>query len=75
MTRGGKREGAGRPPATRPVGRPPIDNPATKRVAVKVTPEQHDTWIALGASKWLKAILDEMKNKSKKSTRRPNSGL
>jgi hypothetical protein len=48
----GKREWA------RPVGRPPIQNPATKRVAVKVTPEQHKTWLALGASKWLKRMLE-----------------
>jgi hypothetical protein len=46
---GGKREGAGRPPAT---------NPAIKRIAVKVTQAQHKRFIELGASKWLKALLD-----------------
>ena len=47
----------------RPVGRPPIANPATKRVAVKVTPEQHATWLQVGASKWLKQVLDDLKEK------------
>ena len=41
-----------------PVGRPLSTNPANKRVVVKVTPEQHKAWMALGASKWLKRILD-----------------
>jgi hypothetical protein len=42
----------------RPVGRPPSDNPAIKRIAVKVTPEQHRAFLALGASRWLKKLLD-----------------
>jgi len=46
--KGGKREGAGRPQSP---------DPASKRIAVKVTPEQHNRFIELGASKWLKALL------------------
>lgn len=49
--KGGKRTGAGRPPSP---------NPAVKRIAVKVTPEQHKKFLALGASKWLKRLLDNM---------------
>ena len=53
-----KREGVN------PVGRPPIENPATKRINVKVTPEQHATWVRWNASSWLKKMLDELKDKS-----------
>ena len=51
---GGKREGAGRPPSA---------NPAVKRIAVKVTPQQHQAFLDLGASKWLKALLDKKETK------------
>lgn len=47
--KGGKREGAGRPPAT---------NPATKLVTVKMTPEQHRKFIEIGGSRWLKRMLE-----------------
>lgn len=53
-----KREGAN------PVGRPPIENPAIMRINVKVTPEQHATWVRFGASGWLKKMLNGLKNKS-----------
>jgi len=46
---GGKRPGAGRPPSP---------NPAVKRIAVKVTPEQHKRFHHLGGSKWLKDLLN-----------------
>ena len=46
-----------KPKSTRPVGRPPIDNPATMRITAKVTPEQHAAWMRLGSSVWLKMML------------------
>jgi hypothetical protein len=47
---GGKREGAGRPPST---------DPATKLVTVKMTPRQHEQFLLLGGSRWLKRLIDE----------------
>jgi hypothetical protein len=46
--KGGKREGAGRPPALDPV---------TKYISVKLTEAEYRAWVALGASKWLRPIL------------------
>jgi len=46
-----------------PVGRPPIANPATKQIKVKVTPEQHARFISLGGSRWVKEMLDKLKGK------------
>ena len=46
--RGGHRLGAGRKPSA---------NPATKLVTIKVTPEQHKTFLDAGGSKWLKLML------------------
>jgi len=48
VPKGGKRPGAGRPPAT---------NPASKMITVKVTPEQYKRWKDWGSSHWLKRML------------------
>jgi hypothetical protein len=48
--KGGKRDGA---------GRPPTDNPTTKLLTVKVTARQHSQFLALGGSRWIKRLLDE----------------
>jgi hypothetical protein len=58
MTVGGKREGAGRPKS---------DNPASKLITFKATPEQHATWNELGGSRWVKRLLNEAKAKPKKT--------
>jgi len=50
-----------KPKSTRPVGRPPIANPATMRITAKVTPEQHAAWMRLGSSVWLKTLLNKSK--------------
>ena len=48
----------------RPVGRPKLPTTKdTKRINAKVTPEQHATWLQVGASKWLKQVLDDLKEK------------
>jgi hypothetical protein len=51
------KETMSKPKSTRPVGRPPIANPATMRITAKVTPEQHAAWMRLGSSVWLKMML------------------
>jgi hypothetical protein len=48
--KGGKRKGAGRKPSL---------NPASKLVTMKVTPEQHKKFLALGGSRWVKRLIDE----------------
>ena len=48
--KGGKREGAGRPPAT---------DPARHTVKARLTDAQHLRWQELGGSKWLKRMIDE----------------
>ena len=50
--KGGKREGAGRPPAS---------EPATKLVTIKMTPKQHAKFLELGGSRWVKRLIDESK--------------
>ena len=40
-------------------GRKPSPNPATKLATIKMTPEQHARFIALGGSRWLKGLLDK----------------
>lgn len=49
MSKGGKRPGAGRPPAA---------DPATKMVQVKMTPRQHAKFLELGGSRWIKRLID-----------------
>ena len=39
-------------------GRPPSANPASKSISIRVTPYQHQKFIALGGSKWFKETLD-----------------
>jgi hypothetical protein len=48
--KGGKREGAGRPPS---------DNPAKHIVKARLTDEQKAKWDELGGSRWAKRMLDE----------------
>jgi hypothetical protein len=50
MTNGGKRPGAGRPPAA---------DPASKLVTVRMTTTQHAKFIELGGSRWVKLLLGE----------------
>ena len=52
--RGGKREGAGRPPA-----------PPTIMIRVRLTPEQHKAYTERGAEHWLKRMLNELMEKNK----------
>ncbi|NDP63447.1 hypothetical protein [Polaromonas sp.] len=40
-------------------GRPPSTNPASKSISIRVTPFQHQKFLSLGASKWIKKIIDE----------------
>ena len=40
-------------------GRPLSANPATKSISIRVTPDQHKKFFSLGASKWVKKIIDE----------------
>lgn len=47
--RGGKREGAGRPPA-----------PPAVIIRVRLTPEQHKAYTERGADIWLKRVLGEL---------------
>ena len=46
--RGGKREGAGRPPA-----------PPTVPIRVRLTPEQHKEYTERGADIWIKRVLSQ----------------
>lgn len=46
--KGGKREGAGRPPS-----------PPTVLVRIRLTPAQHAAYIERGAEHWLKRVLGE----------------
>ena len=39
-------------------GRPSSSNPASKSISIRVTPVQHEKFIALGGSKWFKETLD-----------------
>jgi hypothetical protein len=48
--KGGKREGAGRPLA---------DNPAKHIVKARLTDEQYAHWLEIGASRWLKRMLNK----------------
>jgi hypothetical protein len=43
-----------------PVRRPgrPTTNPLTKKIEARVSPAQHDKFVALGGSEWLRAALD-----------------
>ena len=45
----------------RPRRRPgrPTTNPLTKKIESRVTPAQHDKFVALGGSEWLRAVIDE----------------
>jgi hypothetical protein len=52
--RGGKREGAGRPPA-----------PQAIIIRVRLTPEQHKAYTERGAERWLKRMLNELMEKNK----------
>jgi len=47
---GGKREGAGRPPAT---------DKATLLITIKATPAQKAKFLELGGSRWVKRLLNE----------------
>lgn len=49
MSKGGKRPGAGRPPAA---------DPATKMAHIKMTPRQHAKFLELGGSRWIKRLID-----------------
>jgi hypothetical protein len=49
--RGGKREGA---------GRPKVLNPPTKQIKVLVTEEQHQKFLDIGGSRWLKKVLNDL---------------
>lgn len=40
-------------------GRPPSSNPASKSISIRVTISQHQKFLLLGASKWVKKIIDE----------------
>lgn len=53
---GGKREGAGRPPST---------DPANKLVTVKMTERQHQKFLAIGGSRWLKRMLESAPKNAK----------
>ena len=50
LMKGGTREGA---------GRPPTDTPARHIVKARLTDEQYAHWLEIGASRWLKRMLDE----------------
>ena len=39
-------------------GRPKSSNPASKSISIRVTPYQHEKFLSLGGSKWVKEILD-----------------
>lgn len=48
--KGGKREGA---------GRPKVLDPPTKQIKVLVTEKQHQRFLDLGGSRWIKRLIDE----------------
>lgn len=48
--KGGKREGAGRKPST---------DPAIKMISVKLTQAQYAKWVEIGASRWLKRMIEK----------------
>lgn len=54
--KGGKREGAGRPPA------PARPAPVSWRPD---TQEQRDKWLELGGARWVKRMLNELLEKNK----------
>jgi hypothetical protein len=58
MTKGGKREGAGRPLGST-AGREVV------QVAVRLTEQQRDTLNSLGGVRWLRRVLDEVKEGTK----------
>jgi hypothetical protein len=39
-------------------GRKPSLNPAIKLATIKMTPDQHTRFIALGGSRWVKSLID-----------------
>lgn len=49
MPKGGKKPGAGRPPAA---------DPAVKLATIKMTPTQHAKFLELGGSRWVKRLID-----------------
>lgn len=51
MTKGGKRDGAGRPAGT--------NKPATKPRAIRMTDEQHAKYVELGGAKWAQRMINE----------------
>ena len=51
-------------------GRPPVADPATKLVTVKMTPRQHAKFLELGGSRWVKRFIDETMSASKKAQRK-----
>lgn len=40
-------------------GRPPLNNPASKSISIRVTPSQHEKFLSLGGCKWIKKIIDD----------------
>lgn len=56
MTKGGKRAGAGRPPA-----------PPSAPISIRVTVEQNNAYKAAGGAKWLKALLDKQITKTERN--------
>lgn len=57
--RGGKRVGAGRKPSA---------NLASKLATVKMTPEEHRTFLKVGGSRWLKQLLGATSNGDDQAT-------
>lgn len=53
-SRGGKREGAGRPRG----------RVCTELILVAVTPKQKEKFFALGGSRWFKKIIDEARDEN-----------
>lgn len=54
--KGGKQPGAGRPVST---------DPARHIVKARLTDAQHARWLALGSSRWLKRLIDELTHSAK----------
>ena len=40
-------------------GRPLLSNPASKSISIRVTPSQHQKFLALGGCAWIKKIIDD----------------